>query len=128
MNQGPVQTLMQIHTDFFMYRGGVYRKTNLARPEVAGYHALRIVGWGEEGGVKYWTLANSWGRGWGEDGLIRVLRGENHCQVEEFVLGVWPKRNRRNPRVRHSQRDTARFFSERTMNGRRLRHGRHHQR
>mgnify|MGYP001452744574 CR=1 FL=1 len=31
-----------------MYSSGVYRKTNLARPEPAGYHAMRIVGWGED--------------------------------------------------------------------------------
>ena len=29
-------------------------------------------------------------------------------QVEEFVLGVWPRRERRRPRTRHNQRDTNR--------------------
>lgn len=127
-NQGPVQTILQINTDFFMYTSGVYKKTNLARPEPAGHHAMRIVGWGEdETGLKYWTLANSWGREWGEQGLVRVARGTNECKVEEFVLGVWPRRERRRPRTRHNQRDTNRYFSERS--GRhRIRHNRHRHR
>ena len=46
------------------------------------------MGWGEEGGVKYWSVANSWGRGWGEQGLFRVLRGDNHCKVRWGISGA----------------------------------------
>ena len=46
-----------------------------------GYHAVRIVGWGEERGIKYWTLANSWGKHWGEEGYFRIVRGSNECKV-----------------------------------------------
>ena len=42
---------------------------------------FRIVGWGEERGVKYWSVMNSWGREWGEQGVFRILRGVNHCKV-----------------------------------------------
>ena len=48
MTQGPVQAVMEVHTDFFMYGEGVYHKTNMAASAPAGYHAVRIVGWGEE--------------------------------------------------------------------------------
>jgi hypothetical protein len=48
---------------------------------VAGYHALRLVGWGEEAGQRYWRLANSWGSDWGEEGYVRIRRGQDECQV-----------------------------------------------
>ena len=38
---------MEVYTDFFMYSSGVYSPTNLARATVAGYHAVRILGWGQ---------------------------------------------------------------------------------
>ena len=100
MTQGPVMAVMQVYTDFFMYRGGVYSRTNLADTSPLGYHAVRIVGWGQEGGNKYWTVANSWGTHWGERGFFRIARGDNECRIEEFVLGVWP-RKKRIPRKRH---------------------------
>ena len=59
MTQGPVQAIMQVYTDFFMYGSGIYKKTNLASNTVAGYHAVRIVGWGQEGGQRYWRVANT---------------------------------------------------------------------
>ncbi|CAJ0928543.1 unnamed protein product [Ranitomeya imitator] len=38
---------------------------------------------------KYWLAANSWGKDWGEDGYFRIVRGENECEIETFVVGVW---------------------------------------
>ena len=56
----------------------------LIRGQVAGYHALRVVGWGEEAGQRYWRLANSWGSAWGEEGHVRVRRGKDECQVQKL--------------------------------------------
>ena len=102
MTQGPVQAVMEVYTDFFMYSSGVYRRTNLASHTAVGYHAVRIVGWGQEGGERYWRVANSWGSEWGEKGFFRIARGVNECLVEEFVLGVWP-RKKRSPRKRNQR-------------------------
>ncbi|VFQ97103.1 unnamed protein product [Cuscuta campestris] len=39
-------------------------------------HAMTVVGYGTTAdGKGYWVLKNSWGRGWGEDGYMRILRG-----------------------------------------------------
>ena len=36
--------------------------------KMAGGHAVKIVGWGTDGGVDYWKIANSWNPYWGEKG------------------------------------------------------------
>jgi len=119
--QGPVEAVMEVYTDFFMYTSGVYQKTNLARGVVAGYHAVRIIGWGQDGGERYWLVANSWGEQWGERGLFKIARGSNECQIEEFVLGAWPQEKkavggRRRRRRRHRRRGQS---LRRTRHGRR---------
>ncbi|KAI4544599.1 hypothetical protein MJG53_002530 [Ovis ammon polii x Ovis aries] len=99
MENGPVQALMEVHEDFFLYQSGIYSHTpvSLGRPERYrrhGTHSVKITGWGEETlpdgrTVKYWTAANSWGPAWGERGHFRIVRGANECDIESFVLGVW---------------------------------------
>lgn len=49
-----------------------------------GAHAVRLIGWGTENGVPYWLAANSWGRAWGERGLLKVRRGNNECNIESM--------------------------------------------
>ncbi|XP_027631355.1 tubulointerstitial nephritis antigen-like [Tupaia chinensis] len=98
MENGPVQALMEVHEDFFLYRGGVYSHTPVSRGRPERYrrhgtHSVKITGWGEEtlpdGRTLKWDLSNSWGPDWGERGHFRIVRGANECNIESFVLGVW---------------------------------------
>ncbi|XP_037952492.1 tubulointerstitial nephritis antigen-like [Teleopsis dalmanni] len=90
-HSGPVQATMRIYRDFFAYSGGIYRHTGASRGSETGFHSVKLVGWGEEhNGIKYWIAANSWGPWWGEHGYFRILRGENECGIEEYVLAAWP--------------------------------------
>nr|XP_054504160.1 tubulointerstitial nephritis antigen-like [Agelaius phoeniceus] len=99
LENGPVQAILEVHEDFFMYKSGIYRHTPVAegkgpKHQRHGTHSVKITGWGEEQlpdgqTQKYWTAANSWGTAWGEGGHFRIARGVNECEVETFVVGVW---------------------------------------
>ncbi|XP_013920798.1 PREDICTED: tubulointerstitial nephritis antigen-like [Thamnophis sirtalis] len=99
MENGPVQAIMEVHEDFFVYQSGIYQHTPVAagKPEQYrqhGTHSVKITGWGEEqkpdgSKWKYWIAANSWGKAWGEHGYFRIARGTNECEIESFVVGVW---------------------------------------
>ena len=61
MEGGPVETAFTVYTDFANYASGIYHH---ASGGVEGGHAVRIVGWGVDGGNKYWKVANSWNPYW----------------------------------------------------------------
>jgi len=98
---GPVQAMFLVREDFFMYKGGVYKYSDPipdspSNHRQKGYHSARIIGWGVDRSqrrpIKYWVCANSWGTEWGENGYFRILRGEDECDIEMFVVGVWARK------------------------------------
>merc|ERR1712188_164144 len=48
-------------------------------------HAINIVGYGTQN-VPYWKIRNSWGTTWGEQGYIRLYRGDCSCGVCKQVV------------------------------------------
>ena len=68
---------------FLAYKGGVF---DLPDCDQLANHALLIVGYGQDeldDGtlLKFWIARNSWGRGWGEDGYVRIKRGSGGTSV-----------------------------------------------
>ena len=85
---GSVEGAFMVYEDFILYKGGVYQQTT---GNFLGGHAIKIIGWGIQDGVKYWLCVNSWNESWGEKGTFRILRGSNHCGIEGSIVAGLPK-------------------------------------
>ena len=78
---GAISTGLGVDKGFPFHKIGVYdictsTKTN---------HAVVTVGWGTENGVDYWLIKNSWGKGWGDKGYIKVKRSKT-LYIQIFFL------------------------------------------
>jgi cathepsin B len=85
---GSVEGAFDVYEDFGNYKSGIYQHVT---GSYLGGHAIKIIGWGVENGVKYWLCANSWNERWGENGYFRILRGENECSIEDQADTGTPK-------------------------------------
>jgi len=97
MAGGPVETAFTVYSDFENYDSGIYHHVSGG---FAGGHAVKIVGWGVEDGVKYWKVANSWNPYWAEKGYFRIKEGEGG--IDDQVTGsshlaTWHKKNSPGP-------------------------------
>ena len=104
--RGPLITDFDPPMDFMFYSQGIYssvderssngeevndesmRDANVDYEKVT--HSVLLVGYGEENGVKYWKILNSWGQDWGEDGYFRIKRGGDDASIESMAEGAVP--------------------------------------
>lgn len=83
---GPLEGAFTVYTDFFNYAGGVYHHTN---EQIAGGHAIKVLGYGTLNGEDYWLCANSWGTGWGDRGFFKIRQGDSG--INDQMYGCIPK-------------------------------------
>jgi C1A family cysteine protease len=75
---GPLPTTLDVYTDFFSYRSGIYSlapsccsdSKTCPNCHYEGGHAVLIVGYDDD--EEYFIVKNSWGTGWGESGYFRI--------------------------------------------------------
>jgi len=85
---GPVEASFTVHEDFLAYKSGVYQLTKGSAG--LGGHAVKIIGWGVDKDIPYWTVVNSWNNSWGEKGIFRILRGKNEVGIEGGIVAGLP--------------------------------------
>jgi len=92
---GPVIVGFMMFPDFvYNYDGkSIYTHSDKTGGDLGG-HAVRLVGWGEEtvNGelIKYWWIANSWGKDWGFNGYFKMERCLPDIQLEDNVMSILP--------------------------------------
>jgi len=81
VQQGPAVVAVD-GNNWFDYERGIFdscdKDANLG-------HAVLAKGYGREGGNDYWLIQNSWGRQWGEEGHIRLLKradDDSYCGTD----------------------------------------------
>jgi C1A family cysteine protease len=81
-SNGPCEAAFSVYEDFVAYTSGIYHHVS---GSYEGGHAVKLLGYGTESGIKYWLLANSWNENWGEKGFFRMRRGSNECGIESTI-------------------------------------------
>ncbi|KDO31540.1 hypothetical protein SPRG_22117 [Saprolegnia parasitica CBS 223.65] len=88
LQNGPITCGIACSDGFsYNYSAGIFNDTT-------GFmdvdHDVEIVGYGEEDGVKFWHIRNSWGSYWGENGFFKIVRGTNNLGIESDCTFVVP--------------------------------------
>jgi len=87
LDKQPVSVAIEAdEKNFQLYQSGVLTAscgTNLD-------HGVLAVGYGTDNGVNYWTVKNSWGSSWGENGYIRLSRDVSQRQGQCGILSGPP--------------------------------------
>jgi len=79
---GPVSVAIEADTEVFQYyTGGVITSDSCG---INLDHGVLAVGYGVDNGVEYFTVKNSWGPEWGENGFVRigVADGAGICGIQ----------------------------------------------
>ena len=87
-NRGPIVCGILATDELLEYKGGIFsQKTS----KTIFDHFVSVVGWGDENGVEYWIVRNSWGTYWGEMGYFKLKMHSDNLLVEHYCSWAVPK-------------------------------------
>ena len=74
--KNPVVVAIEADTRYFQsYSSGILTDATKCGNQLD--HAVEVVSYGSENGIDYWTIRNSWGPTWGENGYVRIARSSS---------------------------------------------------
>jgi len=90
VEHGPLVMSFEPKEDFMYYKDGIYKSSpNKIHQEWEQVdHAVLLIGYGKEKNAPYWTMQNSWGDDWGENGYFRMARGSDESGCESIVVSA----------------------------------------
>lgn len=77
---GPLVTWIDVYNDFSGVNGTVYRRSTSPTNALRGGHFMLIIGYSDTLGA--WLCKNSWGTGWGVNGVGWIAYGQ--CRIDDF--------------------------------------------
>jgi len=82
LQQQPISIAIEAdQSGFQFYKNGVFKGPCGQQLD----HGVLLVGMGTDSGVDYWRVKNSWGVGWGDQGYIRMVRGQDMCGLANMA-------------------------------------------
>ena len=86
--QQPVSIAIEADTKYFQsYSIGILTSTSCGTNLD---HGVLIVGYGEENGIKYWLVKNSWSNTWGDNGYVKIARSDSTNDAGICGIGMQP--------------------------------------
>lgn len=82
---GPLSVLVAAG-NWHSYEQGIYDQESCITEGLN--HGVTLVAFGIDESIPYWTIRNSWGWGFGENGHIRLARGKGMCGVQKRVVSA----------------------------------------
>jgi hypothetical protein len=88
---GPAVVLVDASSWQFIYTSSIYNDASSCSSNLQNAnHAIVLTGYGVDNGVSYWTIRNSWGGYWGNDGYLRIQQDGNICGITNAVMWLVP--------------------------------------
>merc|ERR1712232_1127761 len=81
VTKGPMSVGIMVPDEMLYYESGVFKFESCRHNASQIDHAVTLTGFGIEQGVPYYLIRNSWSTYWGDEGYIKIARGELDCAI-----------------------------------------------